>query len=225
MQNAFLARRKYVLFAVLALVALALVIPQSSFGQTRQVSMKEYVAAQSSFSYSCGWDEKTGDILCLDFLGKRAQWFNLNLGTSVSGGATIRDLKNGLELVSVEVITTDAICWGFYSDALTPAFGTMPRLVAQGATPSLGSGHVNIDYIQPAGPLADLATSPDITLLSFKLNFMCPHGELQPSGVPGFAQAINTGLFDTGVPGGCPPEKPEANCYPAEKVQFKPTGR
>jgi hypothetical protein len=27
----------------------------------------------------------------------------------------------------------------------------------------------------------------------------------------------------TGVPSGCPPEK-DADCFPAEKVQFKPTG-
>lgn len=224
MQSPFSMTKKRVLFAALALVTVA-IAAESSFAQTRKVPMKEYLAAQTSFNYTCGWDEKTGDILCLDYMAKRAQWFNLNLGTSVSGNVTIRDLKNGMELVSVEIITTDAVCWGFYPDALTPAFGAKPLEVAQGALPSLGSGHVAYDYIQPVGPIADFATASDITVLSFKLNFMCPHGELRPSGVPGFAQAINTGLLDTGVPGGCPPEKPEANCFPAEKVQFTPTGR
>ncbi len=36
-------------------------------------------------------------------------------------------------------------------------------------------------------------------------------------------KAAMSGLYHTGVPGGCPPEK-DADCFPAEKVQFKATG-
>jgi hypothetical protein len=55
---------------------------------------------------------------------------------------------------------------------------------------------------------------------------MCQNGELRagsgfPEGTLGFAQTTQTGLLSTGVPSGCPPEK-DADCFPAEKVQFKP---
>jgi hypothetical protein len=76
------------------------------------------------------------------------------------------------------------------------------------------------------GPIATLEQIglPPTILDSIMASIMCSHGELRPSGAPGFAQTTQTGLFSTGVPGGCPPEK-DADCFPAEKVQFKPTGR
>jgi amidase len=40
---------------------------------------------------------------------------------------------------------------------------------------------------------------------------------------PGFAQTTQTGLLSTGAPAGCPPEK-DGDCFPAEKIQFKPNG-
>lgn len=220
---------KCVLLAGLALMSIALVIPaESSFAQTQQLPINVFVAAQPPTQALCWEETANGNILCFDLLGNRNALFNLNLGTSISGGVTIRDLQNGLQAVSVEVITTDAVCWGFDANG-DPAFGQRPLEIADGAKASLGNGLTTLDFTQPAGApmptIGEIVTSLNGTiLLSARTSIMCAHGELRPSGAPGFAQTTQTVLLNTGVPGGCPPEQ-DADCAPAEKVQFKPTGR
>ena len=61
-----------------------------------------------------------------------------------------------------------------------------------------------------------------------KTSVMCQNGELRagsgfPEGTRGFAQTTQVGILSTGVPTGCPPEK-DGDCFPAEKVEFKPNG-
>lgn len=214
--------------AVYVGLALALMVPaMPCFAQTQQLPISSFSNAQPETQVVCWSDPANGNVLCFDFLGKRNALFNLNVGTSVSGDVTVRDLKNGLEFVTVDVISTDAVCWGFDANN-APAFGRRPLEILGGATASLGNGHTTLAFTQPTGSsmptVGEIITSAGITLVSAKTDIMCAHGELRPSGVPGFAQTTQTGLMSTGVPGGCPPEQ-DADCAPAEHIQFKPTGR
>jgi hypothetical protein len=217
--------KKCVMYAGLAL---ALVIPaRSSFAQVQQLPISSFVNAQDlclNFSWS---DPVNGNILFFDALGLRNTCVGLNLGTSVSGGVTIRALPDGTqEEVSVTIHTKDALCVGFDVNG-DPAFGRTAAEIAGGAPASLGDGLTTLRFIQPVGaplpPLEQIGEPPNILELQ-STSIMCSHGELRPSGETGFAQTTQTGLGFTGVPGGCPPEK-DADCFPAEKVQFKPTGQ
>jgi len=124
-------------------------------------------------------------------------------------------------------VSRNAVCWGFDVNA-APAFGRSPLEISQGAPPSLGNAHTTIDFTQPAG-----APTPTIGQIfgnlnsiiaeSLKTSIICSHGELRPSGATGFAQTTQTGLATFGVVRSCPPEN-DGDCFPAEKIQFKPTG-
>jgi len=168
-------------------------------------------------------DPATGNFLVIDAFGKRNAFFNLNLGTTVTGLVTIQDQGDGTEKVTVSLHTKNAICWGFNGNG-DPAFGYRPVDVLNNLGPaSLGDALTRIDFTQPTGPLQP----PPFDFTTFSATVMCD-GQLRfgsgyPDGTPGFAQTTQTGLFDTGVPSGCPPEK-DADCFPAEKVQFKATG-
>jgi hypothetical protein len=174
-----------------------------------------------------GWsDPAAGNTLFFDVYGKRNTFFGLNLGTTVTGEVMIKNLGDGTQRVNVKLHSNDAICWGFNGSG-QPGFGYSPFQLSNGiGTASLGNALTRIDYTQPAGPLS-LPSSPGTVLSNFSTAVMCD-GQLRvgsgyPDGTLGFAQTTQTGLFSTGVPAGCPPET-NANCFPAEKVQFKPTG-
>ena len=168
-------------------------------------------------------DPTTGNRLSIDAYGKRNAFFNLNLDTTISGVLTIKDQGDGTEKVSVNLHTKNAICWGF-NGSFDPAFGYRPVDVLNNLGPaSLGDALTRIDFTQPTGPLQP----PPFDFTTFSATVMCD-GQLRfgsgyPDGTPGFAQTTQTGLFNTGVPSGCPPEK-DADCFPAEKVQFKAMG-
>ena len=171
-----------------------------------------------------GWgDPATGNVLVFDHFGKRNPFFNLHLGTTVTGSVTVEDQGDGTEKVTVSLHTKNAICWGFNGN-FDPAFGYRPVDVMNNLGPaSLGDALTRIDFTQPTGPLS----LPPLDITTFSATILCD-GQLRsgsgyPDGTPGFAQTMQTGLFNTGVPSGCPPEK-DADCAPAEKVQFKATG-
>ena len=216
--------KKCVMYAGLAFVLV--IAATSSFAQVQKLPISDFLNAQSLSNYECWSDPVSGNILCFDTFGFRAQVWGLDLGTSVSGDVTIRDLHNGTEAVSVNLHTRNAICWG-YDVNEDFAFGSNAGGIYNGDPASLGDGLMKIDFRQPVGsPIATLEQigTPQFPLDSLLASIMCSHGLLRPSGMPGFAQTTQTGLFSTRVPGGCPPEK-DADCFPAEKVQFKPTGR
>ena len=144
----------------------------------------------------------------------------------------IRDLGNGTERVTVNWQTRNAVCSGFNADG-EPAFGRLPVEIAAGAPASLGDGHTIVEFTQPSG--SPMPTQFELLngiggriAESFLTSVMCPNGELRagsgfPEGTRGFAQTTQAALLSTGVPTGCPPEK-DGDCFPAEKVQFKPNG-
>jgi hypothetical protein len=189
----------------------ATVLPISTF-----VDVLPATALQSWF------DPVTGDILVIDMYAKRDAFFGLNAGTSVTGHVTVKDLGDGTQRVTLDIHTRNAICWGFNASQ-QPAFGYSPREVSDNlGRPSFGDAIMRVVFVQPAGPF-DLAAPWEFVMTTVMCDGELRSGSGLPDGTPAFAQTTQIGLFSTGVPSGCPPEQ-DANCFPAEKVQFKPKG-
>ena len=215
---------------------IAFLTPTTSRGQgvVQHLPVSSFLAAQPATQGQPWSDPVTSSLLVFDAFGKRNAALGLNLGTTIDGQVTVRDLGGGTERVTVVLNTRNALCWGFaeVSGILVPAFGRTPAAVQNGAPASLGDGMTRIAFTQPTGsPLPSwnqfITSTPPYVLESVSSAVMCQDGELRsgsgfPDGTPGFAQTTQTGLYNTGAPGGCPLEH-DADCYPAEKVQFKPT--
>jgi hypothetical protein len=215
-------------------VAIVLGVPAIGTSQSdvRQVPIDEFLNAQST---SADWfDPVTSNFLRFDAFGKRNSASGLNLGTVVYGQMTVRSLGNGREQVNVLVKTNSGLCWGYlFTDTFVPAFGRSPLEVLSGAAPSVGDGMMRIVYTQPEGSAVPawnqvLNNQAPYVLDSVVSSISCQKGELRsgsgyPDGTAGFAQTAQRGIYTTGAPGGCPLEH-DADCYPAEKVQFKPSG-
>ena len=210
-------------------LALGLLLPTQSRAQTQQLPISAFLDVQVAGQQQFWSDPVNNALLGFDAFGQLNE--ALGLPTDISGGVTIRDLGNGTELVTVDLHTHDGICFGFIN--AVPAFGRTPAEIAAGAAPSLGDANVLIEFTQPVG--APLQTwnviafgGPPIVLTRVNSSISCQHGELRsasgfPDGTPGFARTTQVGVLSTGVPTGCPPEK-FADCFPAEKIQFKPNG-
>ena len=220
---------------LLFLTGSALVAPTNSQSQGRaqKLPISAFLAAQAPNETTFWADPASSNVLVFDAFGKRNSALALNLGTTVAGQVTIRDLGGGIERVTVLVNTRNALCWGFagFPSPLVPAFGRNPAAVAGGAQASLGEGLNRLQFTQPKNsPLPSYnqlvsGTAPYV-LESLSTAIICPDGELRsgsgfPEGTTGFAQTTQVGLLTTtAVPSGCP----QADCFPAEKIQFKATG-
>ena len=219
----------YLCFIFLCMLA----IPAPSFGQVQHLPISAFLDAQPQNSYVIWWEVAPDRWLYFDAFGKRANAFNLDLDMRFQGGVTKSVLPDGRAHVSVILHTWNAVCWGFQGNGagtLLPAFGYNPSQVYNGIGPaSLGDGMMAIEFTMP---------SPDTPLPPYRLigNATYPmesviavvncSGELRdasgfPDGTPGNAHTTQRGLFTTGIPSGCP----AADCWPAEKVQFKATGK
>ena len=224
------------LTGLLILTGSVLVNPTSSQSQGRvqQLPINAFLAAQSPTQTTTWIDPASLNWIRFDAFGKRNAALSLNLGTTVAGQVTIRDLGGGIERVVVLINTHNGLCWGFAGfPSAAPAFGRSPGEVAAGAQGSLGDWLTRIQFTQPKGtslPTYNQLFAAPYIVESMSTAVMCQDGELRsgsgfPDGTPGFAQTTQIGLLTTtGVPGGCPPEK-EADCFQAERVQFRPTGQ
>ena len=196
---------------------------ETASAQTQQLPISVFADLIPS-SYASAWfDPETGNILLFDTFGKRNAALNLGLGTTVDGRVEIMDLRDGTQRVTVIAMTKNAICWGF-NDSFQPAFGFSPGAVANQLGPAaLGSGMSHVVLApQPVGPI----------IFPWPLEFVTAtatcDGQLRAGsgfaeGTAGMAHTIQVGLFDTGVPDGCPPGQ-GGDCFLAERVQFKPAG-
>ena len=213
----------------------AFIRPTSSRAQgpVQQLPVSSFLNAQPATQIQFWFDPATLNDLRFDAFGKRNAALGLNLGTTVDGHVTIRNLDGTTERVTVVLNVRNALCWGFVElTPLVPAFGRTPAAVRAGAQASVGDGMTRIAFTQPAGsplPTWDriISSTPPYILESVTSAIMCQDGELRSGsgfadGTPGFAQTTQTGLYQTSAPGGCPLEH-DADCFPAEKVQFKPT--
>ncbi len=210
---------------------LALIGPSMDvFAQTVRLPISSFLDAQTFDDFMPATDPITGSFLGFDVFGRRAALFSLDVGTSFSGSVVIRDLHDGTEQVTVNLHTSNGICWGFTPAG--PAFGHEPGEVLLGARASLGDAHTVLVFTQPSGnPLPSFFTifaGAPIVALTLDTGIMCQNGELRagsgyPEGTSGFAQTRQTGIAHVGVPSGCPPER-DGDCFPAEKIQFKANG-
>ncbi len=166
-------------------------------------------------------DPANGNILVIDAYGKRNAALNLNLGTTVDGRVTVMNLGDGTQRVTVHFQTRNALCWGFNSN-LQPAFGYTPLAVRNNVGPAaLGSSITRIVFEpQPVGPI-NINTPVETLMSTVSCQGLLRFGSGFPEGTDGFAHTTQIGVSGTGVPDGCPPEQ-DANCFPAEKVEFKP---
>ena len=171
-------------------------------------------------------DPANNNLMRLDAYGKLNTFFDLGLPTTITGKVTARDLGDGTERVTALIHARDVFCQGvnLNTSPSTPMFGYSPPQVVAGIGPA-GIGDVTYRYVYAPQPTGQFDVNGD---LEFFFGTATCRGVLRvgsgyPDGTPGFAQTTQTGVLATGVPGGCPPER-DADCFPAEKVQFKPTG-
>lgn len=223
------SRIVFVGFVAVAAVMSA-IAPISGQRRVQQIPISSFVDIQTPTQTITWTDPVSLNRLRFDLFGKRNEALGLNLGTSITGQVTIRDLGGGTERVNVIMYTGDGVCWGFAGLPPSPAFGRSPVEILAGAQASLGDELMRLDFTQPTGsPLpsfGEIFGGPPFVLEQLSATLRCQNGELRfasglPDGTSGFAEATQIGLFATGVPSGCPPQN--ADCFPAERVQFKAT--
>lgn len=193
----------------------------SSQGPARILPIKAYLDVTDIILFQW-FDPVSGNRLIIDLFGFVGSVLNLDLGTVVDGQVVVRPLRNGQQRVTVDLHTKNAICYG-RNAARALAFGVSFGEIEAGQPPTLGNVMMQLEFTQAAGPI-DPSAPFDSLVTTVMCDGVLRSGSGYPDGTPGFAQTVQVGLFTTGVPGGCPPEK-DASCFPAEKVQFKPTGR
>ena len=208
------------LAAVLAL-ATAVVTTGAASAQTQQLPIETFFNLLGPTANTVWTDPASGNFLRIDAFGKVNTFLNLNLGTSVTGQVQVRDLRDGTQQVTVILHTRDAICWGF-NGSNQIAFGYTPVNVQNGVGPAaLGqSTTILVFEPQPLGPIS--LGNIESLVATVTCDGVLRAGSGYPDGTPGIAHTTQVGVV-TGVPSGCPPEV-DANCFPAEKVVFKPAG-
>lgn len=213
------------LVGLVALVA----IPAIVGAQTQKLPISVWVDLQSTGSYMF-WTTESGDRnLSIDAWGKRAQFFGLNVGTTIDGSVTVRRLVDGKAQVTVHALTRNAICWGSQWDgaAYQPAFGYTPRQIKDNGRPaSLGDALHKIVFTMaspesPLPPPGELG-SEDYPVETWSAVVSCSGllraGSGYPDETPGKAHVTQQGLVKR-YPGFCP----AGDCWPAEVVNFWPT--
>jgi len=195
-------------------------------------SIDAFILVQGPNQATAWTDPADGDFMTFDAFGKLNDTNALNLGTTITGKVTSTTLGDGTDRVTVVAHTKNGLCYGFTSAG--QAFGHTVAQVLGGAPPALGNAITTATFLRTTGaPLPSwntLVFSPGATYILEKLatTIQCD-GELLaasgfPAGTPGKAHTRQTGLFQTGVPAGCPPEQ-EQNCFPSEKIRFWPAGQ
>jgi len=214
-----LSRSFFSFLAATIILVTATMVP----AQTRQLPIEDYLALVPVQNQ--GWqDPTTGDQIFIDAYGKVNSFFNLGLGTTVSGKYSVRNLSDGTQLVNVTLQTRNALCTGFTS-AGQQAFGYTRLQVMGGLGPAaLGTSTMRIQYApQPIGSF-DPNGAQESIIATVHCDGLLRAGSGFAEGTPGTAKTTQTGLFNTGVPAGCPPEQ-DGNCFAAEHVDFRPQGQ
>lgn len=218
--------------ALLFAFCLLFTLTGTAGAQTRQLPIEFFLDLLGPNAVHFWSDPANGNLIAIDAYNKRNVSLNIGLPTTVTGKVMIQSLRDGTERVTVSAHTKNAVCWGFAPSSPTtnvPAFGYSPLQVKNNIGPaSLGETSYRIVYApQPAGMFNP--NGAGVVLEAFMATVNCDGllraGSGFPEGTPGFAHTRQTGLYDTGANAGagCPPEQ-DANCFPSEKVEFKPRG-
>jgi hypothetical protein len=195
-------------------------------------SINAWIIVQGPNQTTAWTDPANGSLMYYDAFGKLDATHGLNLGTTVTGRVTSTSIGDGTDRVTVVAHTKNGLCYGY--TATGQAFGHTTAQVLGGAPPALGHALSSLTFLRTTGsPLPSwntLVYSPGATYILEKLatTVECD-GELlaasgYPDGTPGKAHTRQTGLFQTGVPSGCPTEQGE-NCFPSEKIRYWPAGQ
>ena len=224
-------RKSFVSRVAVLLFASCLILTSTGMvaAQTRQLPISYYLDKLSLTSFQGWFDPASENVLFIDQYGKLNTRFSLGLPTIVNGTVTVMSLRDGTEQVTVNIQTTNAICWGRSFDQgpriFVPAFGYRPTEVINQLGPaSLGDSMQRIVYApQLAGQFNPRGAYFDRFTSTVRCDGLLRSGSGFPDGTEGFAQTTQVALFTTGVPTGCPLEH-DGDCFPAEHIQFKPTG-
>lgn len=210
-----------------ALLFLALLISStSSSAQVYDLGVDEFLDQWGPTDSLFWTDPSNNYTLRIDSFGKLNTAFDLGLETTITGKVTARDLGDGTWQVTALIHARDAFCQGtnFSTMPPTPLFGYPPGAVANGVGPAaIGDTTYRLVYApQPIGQF-DVFGEKEVFSGTVMCQGLLRAGSGYPEGTPGLAQTTQTSVLTSGVPSGCPPEK-DGDCYPAEKVQFKPIG-
>lgn len=196
------------------------------------------VASSTPIKNFVGWS--TGDdqqiwadhprAASVDYLGVANQWLKersqgrVDLGTTVEGTVTERELADGTALVSVNLHTKNALVWIVEPDWTNERmwveqpllFGHRPWDVLAGQQPALGDSFFQVDVIieKPGAPIPDLVTWPPLRTLSFRATADGP----LPDGRAAKAIIAQTTTYQAKG------KSPKFDGYPAESIWIKPVG-
>jgi hypothetical protein len=176
----------------------------------------QYVPAHRSYIY---WFDPRGRIGLVDYLGISGRYLReecgVDLGTSVQGSLSVRDVGDGMVLVGVRGHARNALIYvaddpGHTFDArvLPLLCGNWESTVCEGGTPSVAEVTFNIQYYAPAdSPIADLqwfgnpppeagdCADPD-DAFGFRFIMLRAAGNVTlADGSPGVAVINQTGIF------------------------------
>jgi len=194
--------------------------PASAQNGTTKLPVDDYLNVVPAGALQAWWDPQTGEEIVVDVYGKRG----LNPDTSVDGQVTISKAKKGTEKVVLHLHTKNALCYGFNAYTGDKKFGYNTSEIAAGAEANFGDMMMRAEWTKPEGAPLVYTVGWDRVETTIMCDGVLRAGSGYPEGTPGFAQTTQTGLRLNGSPDNCPPEK-DANCFPAEKVQFKATGQ
>ena len=220
-------------------LASLMVVPLVAQGPAQVRPIDDFLAVQLNTVAS--WCTQVGAVpdrcVAFDAFGKRAEAFGLDLGTTFAGSVMVRELADGAAHVSVVLHTRNALCWGGQWDetleGYLDAFGYNATGVSQGNPAALGDGLTKLEFTMPSAdaPLPNYAQlmyigHPDYPLLSAHAEITCKGllraGSGYPEGTPGAAHVTQVLLARQWYRQGlCP----AGDCWPAEVVSFRPTGR
>lgn len=177
-----------------------------------------------------GWfDPSTSYLASIDYAGLAASYLedacDVALGTTFKGSVTARDLGDGTELVSVRLLTRNALMWvadgttgDFYSADLL--FGGRAPDVCDGSTPGVGNSQLLFEYVAPAG-----GAIVDINRAGFEgtVSFRKFAGRAAASGETADGLAAHMNMSQTGVfmPHS---QAPSYDGFPVEIIQIHPNG-
>lgn len=211
--------------ATLLVISVA-VFSVASAAQVRDLGIDAFLDQLGPNASQTWIDPSNNNIMRIDAYGRLNTLFALGLPSTLSGRVTARDLGDGMEQVTVLIHARDVLCWGanINTSPATSTFGFAPQGVVNGVGPA-ATGDISYRLVfvpQPAGQF-DIGADLETWFATAACRGLLRAGSGYPEGTPGFAQTTQTGLLATGAPGGCPPEKDD-DCFPAEKIQFKPAG-
>jgi hypothetical protein len=208
-----------------------------------------------------GWISVITDLpvrfALLDYTGLTAKFlkdnYGIDLGTTVSGSVSERQLANGRALVTVNLQTKNALTWAtnFDPDPNAPIdqVATNPLLFGARAqdlimnplrTPALGSSHFRIVFTNtaPGAPLPDIPvcfnpSCPGFCPAGFSVDFLSTQitatGPLTSLAGPGAAgktghlTVTQVGLYKPGTHSN--PNSALGDLFPAEKVELHWSGK